>query len=141
MRLQTLFDVREAAAKLGVGPAQGLFRVHLQEPRNIHDHEQQVADFVLKGFLAIRPCAPVQFGQLLAQFFENLVDVVPVESGPGRAPGDLASFHQGREAARDTCEKPFGLRALPPFPSALISSHLRTTSSAVFASPSPNTCG
>jgi len=39
LRREASFHVFETAAKFGVGPAQGLFRVDFEEPGYIHNHE------------------------------------------------------------------------------------------------------
>src|SRR5580658_747168 len=42
-----LFDMSEALAKLRVGLAQRLFGIHFEQPRQVHQDEQQIADFAL----------------------------------------------------------------------------------------------
>src|ERR1035437_2511438 len=53
---QLAFDVAEAIAELGVGPAQGLLGIHLDEARQVDQHEQQVAQLVFQ--LGLRRIAP-----------------------------------------------------------------------------------
>ena len=80
-----LFDVREALAKLRVGLAQRLFRIHLEKARQIHQDEQQIAESRLRLPPASLCRARLgEFAKLFIQFVEHLVGILPIEANGRR---------------------------------------------------------
>ncbi len=80
---QLALHVSEALAELGIGLAQRLFGVHLHETRQVDQHEQQVAEFVLEFLPAAAAPRLGKLAQLLVQLVEHLVGGSPNRSPLG----------------------------------------------------------
>ena len=101
--------MRKTGAELGVRSPQRLLRIHLHETRDIHQNEQQVAQFVFDRILRLALQSARELAPFLIQLLQNPVQVLPVEAhvrGFGR---DLLRFHQRRHSPRHGIEQPFGL--------------------------------
>ena len=107
---QAGFDVAPAPAELGVGAAQRLFRIHLDEARQVDHHEQQIAQLVfdVRSWAALRARLG-ELGELLVEFVEHLLGILPIEADAGGARGDLLRFDQRGQGARHAAEQAGGL--------------------------------
>src|SRR5438874_9141407 len=65
---QTAFDVAEALAEFGISAAQGLLGIDLYETREVDEHEQQVAQFVLQLVLRVALAGFVEFKTQSVEF-------------------------------------------------------------------------
>src|SRR5207249_6122359 len=77
----------------------------LHKSSQVHQHEKEIAHLVFDLFARTRLPRRLQLAQLLAQFFEHLGSVTPVESDAGGARGYLLRFDQRRKSARHGVEQ------------------------------------
>ena len=82
-----------------------LLGIDLHESRQVHQHEQQVAQLVFE--LHGRMVAPrfVELGQLFLQLVEHLLGILPIEPHARGARGDLLRLHQRRQRAGHGTQK------------------------------------
>ena len=74
------FDETEATFEFRIGAAHGRFRIDLDMAGEIGDGKQQVADFGFHCGLVCGREFRLDFGDLLADFRQNLPRIVPVEA-------------------------------------------------------------
>ena len=93
--------MREALAKLGIGAAQRLFRIDLDEAGEIDENEQQIAQFVFDLILRSALAGLGEFQPLFVQLGQHFAGIAPSRSRRGGAGGDLLRFDKSGERSRD----------------------------------------
>ncbi len=79
----------ESLAELCVRLAKSLLRIDFQETRDVDQREENISDFVFRGFAV---GGGLQLGELFVELVINLIDRRPVESGSGGFGRDLVGL-------------------------------------------------
>jgi YVTN family beta-propeller protein len=92
-------------AKAGVGFAQCLLGVDLQKTSQVHDCEEEIAEFMLYVLLVAGvPCGG-EFARLFFNLCENSADLWPFEAYFRGFGADLVGLHQSGKSTRYSIEK------------------------------------
>jgi len=95
----------ETLAKLGVGSPKCLLGIDIDEPRQIHQHEEEIAQFIFD--LVVRSaCASLsELAPFLVELFENFLSITPIEPGARGARSNLLRLDQRRQRTWNACEQ------------------------------------
>src|SRR5579863_8206532 len=96
---QAALHMSETLAEFGVGAAQRLFRIHLDEARYVDQHEQKVAQLVFDLVLGTALAGLREFEPFFFQLRQYFIRVTPIESHAGGSRSDLLRFHERRQRA------------------------------------------
>jgi len=92
-------DRAEALLELTIRFAQSGFRLDIKMPCEVHDGEQQVAEFLEH---AVMVALGLEFGQFLVDLGPRSRDVGPVEAGARRSPLEFGRPLERRKRQRNT---------------------------------------
>lgn len=96
------FHVAETATEFGIGAAEGLLRIDLQEAGEVDDGEEKVADLVLPLPVVV---GLADFGDFFVNFVNYLFRIGPIEAGAGGAGTDLLGFDERGQGSRHSIEQ------------------------------------